>query len=225
MTLNKLRKKFVETSGRYDLVTDQESYEDDGADFFIQAGQRFLENQLDFPKKEARAEVSLAQGESEVQLPDVQTISRILRHDTEGAALLDEVEYKEFFDRFGTLTKTGTPTWWTSPPGRSNPSGNARQTSGDTTIQFFPVANGSYTFSVIGSFFSKPLEKNGDENFWSVVYPEILIQAAMYRAEAFRRNRAGMQDHLAAIQRDLQGIDHNVAQDKSEEVDQMSDSW
>jgi len=225
MTLKELRQKFVELSGRYDLVTDQESYENDGADFFIRAGQRFLENQLDFPKKESRAEVTLSQGESEVQLPGVQTLSRVLRHDTEGAALLDEVEYKDFFDRFGTLTKTGTPTWWTSPIGRANPAGYQQQTSGDMFIQFFPVANGDYTFSVIGSFFSQPLENTGDENFWTSVYPEVLIQAAMYQTEKFRRNRAGMQDHLSAIQRDLQGIDHNVVQDQTEEVDQMSDSW
>jgi len=225
MTLAEIRQKFVELSGRYDLVTDQQSYEDDGADFFIQAGQRFLENQLDFPHKQARAEVTLAQGESEAKLAGVQSLDRILRHESEGAALLDEVRYPEFYDRFGNQTKRGTPSFWSSPVGRSNPAGGQRQTSGDQHIKLFPAADKEYTFSIIGSFFSQPLENKDDENFWTVVYPETLIQSTMYTAERFYRNRQGMRDHLEAIQRDLTGIDANVAMDEAGEIDQMSGSW
>lgn len=225
MTLAALRQKFVELSGRYDLVESQQDYKDDGADFFIRSGQRFLDNQLDFPKKEARAEVTLSQGESQVSLAGIQSLDRVLRHEPEGAALLDEVLYKDFFDRFGNQSDTGVPTYWTSPIGRGQPEGNKPQTSGSTYIQFFPHANKEYTFSVMGSFFSVTLENDDDENFWSTVYPESLIQAAMYSMERFYKNRAGMQDHLAAIQRDLSGIDANVAQDEMGEIDQMSNAW
>lgn len=43
MNLGEIRKQFVQLSGRSDLVKDTTSWEDNGADFFINAGQRLLD--------------------------------------------------------------------------------------------------------------------------------------------------------------------------------------
>jgi hypothetical protein len=46
MNLAQIRTKFIQENGRYDLVVDTTNYADNGADFFIQSGQRLLDSIL-----------------------------------------------------------------------------------------------------------------------------------------------------------------------------------
>ena len=53
MNYKDVRDKFVEISGRYDLIT--ATNEDNGADFFLNAGQKYLDRFLDAGKAIARS--------------------------------------------------------------------------------------------------------------------------------------------------------------------------
>jgi hypothetical protein len=224
MTLKEIREHFIELSGRRDLVTDVDSYGNDGADKFIQWGQKFLDNQVSFPKDTLRVEKTLSDGERTLQLADVRAIKFVFRHDTEGQVPLQKLTYDRYWDRYGTKTEKGEPSHWAHGLGRSQNSPSSDTESGDEIV-VWPLSNGETTLSVIGKFFSAGLNADDDVSFWSLEYPETLIQAAMYQLERFYRNTSGMRDHLNAIQQDLRGIDHNVAEQEAGMIDQMKDSW
>lgn len=63
MNLLQLRTKFVQMSGRYDLVVDTTSYVDNGANFYINSGQRFLEKRVKVPENTGKIFEVLAIGE------------------------------------------------------------------------------------------------------------------------------------------------------------------
>jgi hypothetical protein len=82
-----------------------------------------------------------------------------------------------------------------------------------------------YTLEVLGMFNSAPLSADTDENYWSLIRPETLIQAAYYTLERFYRNTQGMKDHMEAIMTDLEGIDHDDVDESIAGRDYMQDSW
>ncbi len=54
MSLLEVRTQFVKISGRYDLVVNATDYADNGADFYINAGQRWLDRLEDHKKSHSR---------------------------------------------------------------------------------------------------------------------------------------------------------------------------
>lgn len=62
MTLLATRKRLVELSGRYDLVIDDMNWANNGADFFIQSGQRWLDRNATIAKSIAKYYKPLAVG-------------------------------------------------------------------------------------------------------------------------------------------------------------------
>lgn len=67
-TLLYIRTKFIDQSGRFDLATDPANgdYSDNGADFFIRAGQRILDLMQDHPRTTATFQKDLAIGDHKV---------------------------------------------------------------------------------------------------------------------------------------------------------------
>ena len=77
MTLVAARQRFVERSGRYDLVTDTINWGDAGADSFIRAGQRWLERSFTLFQSEARSFFPLAQGAWFQFIPDCRAVQEV----------------------------------------------------------------------------------------------------------------------------------------------------
>ncbi len=77
MNLLAIRTKFVEVSGRFDLVVDRTDYADQGADFFIKAGQGYLQSIILGPKSEAQINRRLANGGNSVTFSDCQSIYNV----------------------------------------------------------------------------------------------------------------------------------------------------
>lgn len=88
-------------------------------------------------------------------------------------------------------------------------------------ILFYPPSDGIYTISVLGIFMSKPLVNDDDANFWSEVYPEQLVQAAMAVLEGFYRNTEGRKDWAAVVDDILGGIDSLEAEQDAAGISQM----
>ncbi len=67
-TLLYIRTKFIDQSGRFDLAVDPASgdYSDNGADFFIRAGQRILDLMQDHPRTVATYQKDLSSGDHKV---------------------------------------------------------------------------------------------------------------------------------------------------------------
>jgi len=236
MNLQQLRKKFVELSGNYHMVTDTQSYNDDGADFHIQGGQRFIENLLDMPRTSVRKVVTVEADQERAALPRGRYVRAVfIRYEAEQDwRRLTQMPYREYEQHVnaGRLGK-GKPAYWATPKAfeveyeTTDPQTGNPETTYDLGVDLFlhPAPDQEAELRVEGSFRTLELEENEDENFWSRQYPGLLIQAAMYDVEKFYRNRAGMRDHLEAIQRQIQGMDDNIAQQAAEYSQEMNVSW
>lgn len=88
-------------------------------------------------------------------------------------------------------------------------------------ILIMPPVAGLYTISIYASFYSISLTLDADENFWSVMYPELLIMAAIYRIECFYRNTEGSRDMETAMEPDIIGIEKAVVMEEIADIDSM----
>ena len=70
-----IRKKFCELSGRYDLMNSD--YTDNGADFFINAGQSYLDRLQNTGKMQAKNVQSVAAGTIKVYIAGLRAIHRV----------------------------------------------------------------------------------------------------------------------------------------------------
>ena len=74
MDLGQIREDFVKKNGRYDLVVDTTDYADNGANFFIQAGQRYLDLALPHKMSKERFVKDLAINDQSVIIDGLRTV-------------------------------------------------------------------------------------------------------------------------------------------------------
>lgn len=229
MNLLQIRKQFVKQSGRYDLVKDQEKYEDDGADFFIRAGQKFLDTLLDKPKSSAVHEETLSAGDFTIKLGNARAIKNVYFSNDDGVEYLIKKSLKWLREEYGEDSQLadvdqGTPAYYSLSRIRKNNTDD-EEDSVKKGIIFMPPTDKEITLHVEGLFFSPELKENSDVNWWTETYPHTMVQAGLYMLERFYRNSQGMRDHLEAILKDLEGIDFDVVEEEIAGTDIMDDSF
>jgi hypothetical protein len=75
---------------------------------------------------------------------------------------------------------------------------------------------------MIEGYFNSPvLNADGESTFWTALYPNILVHAALYQLEVFYRNTEGAQDWMRAIQLALMNLDQTAVQDEQVYINQM----
>lgn len=245
-TLKEIRTKFVDLSGRTDLVVDTTDYVDNGANFYIQAGQRWLDITQESVKGIGRLQKDLAIADYNLDFLNARTIIKVQAIDSAGAITTltpRTFEYmrENYADDPANITQ-GLPTDWAPNIIGLAPQQQALTSANFTTeftydshaimfsdeaahygyqgITFRPPADEVYTLTVFGHFFSV-LASDTDESYWSVKWPEILIMAANLSVEVFHRNTQGVNDWLGAIDRWLLGIDKDLADMESANINQV----
>lgn len=249
MTLLQIRQKFVELSGRYDLVSNPATFTpDNGANFFIQAGQRLLDNlhekQLAWYKK------NLAIGDAVVDVQYVKSVKEVWIANADGRVQLDKVDYgwlRENYSKPIASQDTGDPLYYAVGVNKLSPAqitlttvaGASPYTAQFTygfedlilanessegyqyaTVLIAPPTDEVKTIEILGQFFSLPLSSDTQVNFWSEQYPELLIQSALYQMETFYRNSEGARDWYNAIDLGLLGLDKNQVDEEVTDIDQ-----
>ena len=81
MNLLEVRTQFVKLSGRDDLINEDDS--DNGADFFINSGQRFLDRRIDFRKSIGRVFKPLAVDSWYIQFEGCRSIEKVWANNSE----------------------------------------------------------------------------------------------------------------------------------------------
>jgi hypothetical protein len=235
MTLGELRTLFAQFSGRYDLVKEDGS--NNGADFFINAGQRFLDRRIDFRKSNARLFKELAIDTWYLKVQNCRTIEKVWINDSEGRWELEKKDLIWLHEEFPDLiseTDTGDPLYW-SPAGirgidikDTNNQGSffnyviAQSIAEDYVgIVLLPPPSVAVVVDIWGKFYTDPLSEDGSQSYWSSVVPETLLAAALYRLEIFYRNTEGAKDWLAAVDIDLRDIDKDTVQEDTANADQL----
>ncbi len=241
MNLLEIRQQFRTLSGRNDLVT--AAGVDNGADFFINAGMKWLDIQGFQTKKSVGRVFRIAAiGDFAVTFPYCRAIKEVWAATTaDGRWQLykkDVQDFRETYYNVPSAITNGIVTHYTPAYLRAVPKtestllsdfdaivGYADVMAGENYefngIIFMPPPSVETMIEVWGKFYTEPLEDDGDNNYWSVVHPSILIAAALREVEVFNRNTQGVNDMTNTILDKLSGIDQDAVDEDLSEADQM----
>lgn len=89
---------------------------------------------------------------------------------------------------------------------------------GYTAILIAPPADGEYLIDTFGLFYSDSLNDDTDDNYWTVIHPELVIMSSLAMIEKFSRNKEGANDWIEAIREELFGIDKDMADEEAVDI-------
>jgi len=233
MNLLEVRTQFVKISGRYDLITDTTSWADNGADFFLQAGQNLIEKLSgDLPESEGRLWDTITSGTYYVGFQKrCRMIFDVWANNDENRIELKRKSWKDLKAMYtSTLanTDTGCPVYYcpaklreidATDQGATGEFFNYTLTNSKDFrgIVIMPPVDSSYDIEIYGKFLQSVLSSDDDENFWTITYPEILIRAAIYQTELSYRGRGAVAKLYEALLLDLIEIDKDTIEESSHE--------
>ena len=239
MNLLQIRKKFRELSGRYDLVN--EDYSDNGADFFINEGRKFLDRLNKTLKSEALCFKILDVGSFSVSFSLCRALKKVWIADaTNGRWSLEKKDLQDLImDYLSGLPRSrteGTPLYYAPCITRYIPE-NASANDIEAFAGFVEVpAGNSHEYNTIllnvpvqyqsmvgiqGLFYSAELVEDEDVNYWSSMHPMLLCMSAMRQLEIVNRNTQGVNDWTNAIVTEMRQLEMDLVEEIIAEVDQM----
>ena len=238
MNLGELRKLFVERSGGSDLVNSDNS--DNGANFFIQSGQRTLDRMLEIDKSWARSFKTLVSGDYYAMFKGCRAVKGVWISTSESRVKLEKISLEEMRDLYTKgpdEVETGSTLYYSIISLRTFPNDDnvivdylqgsklIDTTTSDfeyTGIIFLPPPSGDAQLEVFGLFRNTLLENDSDENYWTMENPDILLIATLYRLEVDYRNTEGANDWMRALQFEVENLDKDWVESDIAEVSQIS---
>lgn len=240
MNLLQLRKKFRELSGRFDLVNPD--YTDNGADFFINEGRKYLDRLQETQKSWGMFPYLLSVGEYLVKFPYCRSIKEVWVATTTAQWQLEKKRLQDIQEDFGqglisTLT-AGTPLYYSPCISRYIPE-NATPAALAVFAPYIEIPTGltgeynalllniptseAMTVMVKGLFYSMELVNDTDQNYWSEVHPMLLYMAAMRSVEVTNRSTQGVNDWSSAINAEVTQLGMDLVDEIISEVNQIED--
>lgn len=240
MNLIQLREHFRTVSGRYDLVNT--ANENLGADFYINAGQHYLDRQHETQKSWGICYRQVAINHYAAMFPFCRAIKEVWAATTTARWQLEKVNiqdlHAQYFTKPGSLLDSGAPIVYSPTILRVIPEADRQAIKDlDEIIGFADVMFGSHSayngimiapptnevlyVEIRGLFYSPELINDTDVSYWSLMHPEVLIMAAMYELEIVNRNTQGANDWLKSIQDHTIGLGMDLVEELIAEVDQM----
>ena len=238
MTLLAIRQQFCKISGRYDLATtDAADFDtDNGADFYIKAGQRMIDRMAENAKSKGRIFTDVAAGCWYLDFQNCRAVTEVWvnndesRYQLEISALAD---LRDYYRSTVADTDQGAPKYYSPAFLRAVDADditsvgtffNHVKTDDDGTyngVVIFPAPDEAYTVEIQGYFYQTILSLNTSANFWTVAHPDILVKAALYKLETFYRNTEGAKDFLSDITLDLQDLDKDTVMEDVAQLEEM----
>lgn len=249
MTLAEIRARTIKESGRDDLVKGDGS--DNGIDLLINSAVRLLDVFQDNPKSWASHHVDVVAGTifTDIQycrmVDEVWTSVDTLLTDLDtGRRKLIEKDLKWMKETYATIPITnverGVPLYWAMVKTAGLPpqffdaatAGDLPATKdvesvlfGDhyhkTRLMIMPPPDVAYTYEVTGKFFSKRLEEDTDYNYWTQMFPELVILTTSLIMEGFYRNTEGVRDWLNMINLYTEKIEFDLVEQESKNANVM----
>lgn len=240
MNLVQAREQFVKLSGRYDLVVDSTDWADNGADYFLKAGLKFLDREVSFDKDHAKYFEQLAIGEWFASFADYRAIHSVWFATATERWQLSYLSPGDLQAEYGTVpygnVSTGEPQYWTHAILRSAPEGVAKdvvdsgygseiavdgsQVSKHGVI-LMPPTDTAGNVEIWAKFRTPwPSEETGT-NFWFSEHEHVAVLAGLYQLEISFRNRQGAADWLEAIRLELHGIEKDSVEDDANQAEEM----
>ena len=238
MNLLQLRTKFRSLSGRFDLVNADLS--DNGADFFINEGRKYLDRLDETQKSWASCFRFLNIGSSSVSFPYCRAIKEVWAATTTERWQLEKRSLQDLTTGYLTglpsSRSTGSPLYYAPCIVRYIPE-DAEAGELEAFAGFTDVEAGTYheynsvlvsvpasekiMLDVRGLFYSMELINDIDKNYWSEVHPLLLYMAAMRQVEVTNRNTQGVKDWTSSIKDEVSQLGMDLVEELIAEVDQM----
>jgi hypothetical protein len=238
MNLLQLRTKFRSLSGRFDLVN--EDFSDNGADFFINEGRKYLDRLDETQKSWASCFRWLEIGKFSVSFPYCRAIKEVWAATTVARWQLEKVSLQDmttdYLAGLPSSRNTGSPLYYAPCIARYIPE-NAEAGDIEAFAGFTDVEAGTYShynsvlvsvpasekimLDIRGLFYSMELVEDTDKNYWSEVHPLLLYMAAMRQIEVTNRNTQGVNDWTSSIRDEMSQIGMDLVEELIAEVNQM----
>lgn len=239
MNLLQIRQQFRELSGRFDLVNEDGS--DNGANFFINEGRKFLDRLDETQKSWASHFKILEPGAFSASFPYCRALKEVWIADTtNGRRQLEKKRLQDLIEGYLTglpsSRNEGTPLYYSPCITRcipedaeagdigafagyvEVPAGNALEYN--TILLNVPVQYQSM-LDIRGLFYSMELTSDDDENYWSSVHPMLLIMSALRQLEVVNRNTQGVNDWTNAILSEMTQLGMDLVEELISEASQM----
>lgn len=237
MNLLEVRKMFVKTTGRYDLVIDITDWVDDGANFFIQSGQNMIENLVgELPESEGRIWETITSDDYYVGFQKrCRSIFQVWANNSTSRIELQKLSWddmKELYTQPLAEISSGTPIYFCPAKLREvdatdkNATGTFSNYSLAISSDFrgiviMPPADQDFDIEILGKFMQTALTVDDQENFWTIIHPSILIRAAAYQAELMYRGKESVRKLYDSIVMDVIEIDKDGIEETIFGVTQM----
>ena len=237
MNLLEIRTQFAKLSGRYDLVNSD--FTDNGADYFLKAGLKFLDRRVQFDKDVAKFFKQFAIGDYFAEFANYRTTDSVWFADSSGRYELNYLTPKEMQTLYGTEpyvdVTNGTPVYFTMALTRSVPEGQALDVIGNygdeiavdgsqTSLQgilVMPPPSIAGQIEVWGKYNTPWPSSDSGTNYWMDSFEDIAVNVGLFKLETSYRNTQGASDWLAAIDLDLMGIEKDTVEDDSDRATEM----
>lgn len=240
MTLLATRTQFAKITGRYDLVTDAVAFADNGADFYINAGQLYLDRLETIKKSYSRVFESVTSGEWYILFQLCRAIKEVWASNSDGEKWkLDKIDFdilRAAYAEDPANLDSGEPLYYAPIMIRKTP-----EVASTVTIDYFgsteyteavdhyeynglvfmPPADGNYTIEINGLFYQPKLTVDASKNYWTEVHPLVLVMAAARALEVVYRNSEGVRDWDASIKAELFGLGQDLVEEDIADVGEM----
>lgn len=238
MNLVQVRQKFRELSGRHDLVNEDGS--DNGANFFINEGRKFLDRLDETQKSWASCFRFVEVGQFAAQFPHCRAVKEVWAASISARWQLEKKGLQDLIA--GYLTglpserNTGAPAYYSPALTRyipenetcdsfesyvgwvDIPSGNAHEYN---SILLNVPSDEKIVLEIKGLYYSMELVSDSDTNYWTVANPLLLVMAAMRQLEIINRNTQGVNDWSNAIMVESKQLGMDLVEELIAEVNQM----
>lgn len=238
MNLLQTRKKFRDLAGRNDLVNEDGS--DNGANFYIHEGQKYLDRQDETQKSWASAFRFIDIGHYSASIPYCRAIKEVWIASTTARWQLEKMDLQDLIAEYLTGNpaerSTGNPLYFTPTITRYIPE-NAVTADFESYLQWVEIPAGpSHEYNSIllnvpvldkvvvevkGLFYTAELVEDTDENHWSVNHALLLITAAMRQTEVVNRNPRGIKLLDEIIRKDTTQLGMDLVEEIIAEVTVM----
>lgn len=238
MNLLQVRTLFRQLSGRFDLVNEDNS--DNGADFFINEGRKYLDRLDETQKSWASCYRNVPIGNWYASFPHCRAIKEVWAHTISERWQLEKKSLQDLTEGYLTALPSertsGTPLYFAPCITRYIPE-DAEAWEIEAITGFTDVVAGNYHhynavllsvpvseetyLDIRGLFYSIELVADTDKNYWSEVHPLLLYMAAMRQIEITNRNTQGVNDWTASIMDEMRQLGMDLVDEIIAEVDQM----
>lgn len=230
MNLLQLRKKFRDLSGRNDLVNDDGS--DNGANFYIHEGQKYLDRQDETQKSWASAFRFIELARYSASIPFCRGIKEVWASNTTARWKLEKIDLQDLIGEYlmgdPSARNTGSPLYYSPTITRFIPEGTQIEDF-ESYLQWVEIPAGpSHEYNSIlinvptsvrlvvevkGLFYTAELVADADENHWSVNHSLLLITATMRQTEVVNKNPRGIKILSEIITGDMMDLGKDLVEE------------